>query len=288
MKKMKRKLLKRLSKLKEVCLQKVMKMKKMVLDLPNKLMEVYNFVKSIVLGVAFAFSIIALSFAANKFHVKYLEYHVGGNTVYIEAAADSDHRGSGTGFQVIAPSGKIYTMTNAHICSMANKKGVIMIQDKKNSGRMLPKRVIEVYPEHDLCIVEGLEGYSGLSLGSDLEVSEPVYALGYPLGEAMHYSEGRVKEFSTVTLIKENPDPKTCTGKGESVQEILWFIFVVKVCVKEFDSVQTSMVIYPGNSGSPMVNMFGNVVGVVFAGNTRTNWASAVPLSYVKELLKGY
>lgn len=226
--------------------------------------------------------------AANKMHVKYLENKVGSNTVFIRSMPDSKLQGSGTAFEMKTPSGKVITVTNAHICELANSKGEIAILEKRHSNRLIPKKVIEVYEENDLCVVEGLDGYEGLELGSDLEVGEPVFSFGYPLGQALHFSDGRVKEFGKVTLLDEETPVDKCVGPRHKVQKMQIWFFIVDVCTKSFDSVQTSMVIYGGNSGSPMVNMWGNVVGVVFAGNSRTNWGSAVPLKDLKQLLKAY
>jgi V8-like Glu-specific endopeptidase len=59
-------------------------------------------------------------------------------------------------------------------------------------------------------------------------------------------------------------------------------------CIEIFVSSAISSPIYGGNSGSPVVNKWGNVIGVVFAGNrTQVNDAYMVPLSYVKDFLKG-
>ena len=40
---------------------------------------------------------------------------------------------------------------------------------------------------------------------------------------------------------------------------------------------------------SPLVNFWGNLVGVLFAGNTQDQFQSfAVPLPYIKDFLKDY
>lgn len=285
MKKLKKKLHKHINKLRSYVKAQLFYAKQGIAKLlPAALKAGLNLTKLSLLTVVFIFA----ALFANKMHVKYLEKKVGDNTVFIRSMEDSKLQGSGTAFQIKTPSGKVVTMTNAHICELANDKGEIAILEKKHSNRLVTKRVLEVYKENDLCIVEGLPGYEGLDIGSDLEVGEPVYSFGYPLGEALHFSEGRVKEFGKVTLLDADTPLDRCVGPRQKVQKVQIWFFLVDVCTKTFDSVQTSMVIFGGNSGSPMVNFWGNVVGVVFAGNTRTNWGSAVPLKDVKELLKAY
>lgn len=259
----------------------------LVLKLTKKLSKLARFLlSSAKLLILVVFSVFAMLFA-NKTHVKYLEHKVGSNTVYLQSAVDSKRQGSGTGFQMRTPSGKVVTVTNAHVCALANDKGMILVEEKRHSKRLLLKRVLEVYENNDLCIVEGLSGYEGLSLGSEVEVGQPVYSFGYPLGEALHFSEGRVKDMSQIYLIDYIP-LNECTGPRHKKAIVnIWF-FTTELCLKAHDSIQTSLVIFGGSSGSPMVNIWGNVVGVIFAGNTRTNWGSAVPLKDLKELLKAY
>ena len=257
----------------------------------SKLAKCLNFVKQTTKGALTVFlciaAILLTGLAGDMVHSKYIEHYIGQNSLYIQSMPDSKEQGSGTAFQVVAPSGKKYILSNAHVCELRNDKDMVMIYDKKNSHRLMPRRVIEVYQKHDLCLIEALPGYPGLEIADSLSIGEPIIAIGYPLGDAMNISRGRVKDFSFINLLAYKP-LEECTGENESVQKIPFFIFYIDACVVTYSSVQTDLVIFGGNSGSPVVNMFGNVVAVIFAGNTRTNWGSAVPLDHVKEFLKGY
>jgi S1-C subfamily serine protease len=122
--------------------------------------------------------------------VKYHENHTAANTVFIMSMPDSEHQGSATGFEIRTPSGKILTMTNAHVCALANKDGILKVGEKKHSGRMVPKRVIEVFADNDLCLVEGLAGYDGLELADSVDTWDAVTVIGYPLGEGLNISTG--------------------------------------------------------------------------------------------------
>jgi S1-C subfamily serine protease len=237
---------------------------------------------TIVLGAA-----LFISLSADGLHTQYLESKVGDNTVFIRSPEGAHLQGSGTAFEMKAPSGKVYTITNAHVCGL-QKDGNVMLFEKHNSKRLVPKRVLEVYEENDLCIVEGLEGYEGLSMGSETTIGQTVWSLGFPLGEALNISKGRVKSFGISEIADMDTKPEDCKGKRRHLESIDMFFFTQLICVIDRDSVQTDMVIYPGNSGSPMVDYFGRVVGVVFASNTRTNWGSVVPLKDLQQLLKAY
>jgi V8-like Glu-specific endopeptidase len=50
----------------------------------------------------------------------------------------------------------------------------------------------------------------------------------------------------------------------------------------------TSVVIYPGNSGSPIFNDDNYVVGVVFASSNADHYGHYVPLEYLHRLLERY
>jgi S1-C subfamily serine protease len=224
---------------------------------------------------------------ADRGHKEYLEHVIGDQVLYVESMPDSKLKGSATGFHVKAKSGNVVFITNAHVCELGNDKGMIMVRDKLNSGRGVPRRILEVYEHNDLCAVEPLPGYKGLTVASDLDVGEPVWAIGYPLGESLNISNGRVKDFGTTTLSVNIPMDQ-CVGPNLQKGQVQFWFFIVDVCLITYKLVQTDIVIYGGNSGSPMLNIFGNVTGVVFAANTRTNWGRSVPLEHLNDLLSAY
>lgn len=249
---------------------------------------VTGLVKSGLIAFGFAFSVLVLGFSSGEVHEMVLEKTVGDNVVFIKSSEDAEIQASGTGFQIKAKSGKIYTITNSHICELKNKDNIVMVEDKMNSGRFLPKRVIEQFEDNDLCIVEGLDGYSGLSMGSETTIGQSVWTIGYPLGQAMNVAKGRVKEFRPISMIAEGILPSRCIGGRLRMEQIPSWFGMMEVCVRTYDAVHTSMVIYGGNSGSPMVDYMGRVVGVVFAGNQRSNWGLSVPLKDLKNLVEAY
>ena len=284
-----KKLKKKLSKLATKAKEKLSSIKLPKIKLPKLTGSATRVVSGTAkLTLLFVF-VILTGLSANRFHVKYLEHKVGQNTVFIRSMPDAEEQASGTGFEMKTPSGRVVTVTNRHICELQNSKGELAVLEKQHSNRLIPLRVIEMSKDNDVCIVEGLAGYEGLDAASgELEVGEPVFALGYPLGQALNFSAGRVKDFGPIFLLDETTDISECNGPKQKVQTLQSAFGPVQVCTISFDSIQTDLVIFGGNSGSAMVNIYGNVVGIIFAGNNRTNWGSSVPLSYIKDLLKAY
>lgn len=231
--------------------------------------------------------VVVSAFSAVSLHSSYIESHVGSNSVMIKSPAGALLQGSGSGFEVKAPSGKVYTVTNAHVCGLGND-GVIMVEEKRHSGRFIPRHILEIYQDNDLCLIEGLAGYEGLSLSNNPSIGQSVWAVGYPMGEAMDITSGRIKGYGDVEIMLEDVTIDQCKGPSLHVVDAETLFFTVKMCVITRHAVQTSLQIFPGNSGSPMVNVWGDVVGVVFASERGTNWGSAVPVSYLKEFLKAY
>lgn len=284
MKKLKRKLMKKLENIKQYLRDQKYYLKETAIKALRSAANVSVLTVKILLV---SLTLIISTIGANIAHMRYLEHKVGSNVLFARSLPDSPRQASGTAFEMKAKSGKVYTVTNAHICQLRNADNQIGIVDK-NTGRLIPKRIIEVYPDNDLCIVEGMEGYDGLEMADELEVGDTVITIGYPLGEAMNIAKGRVKNFGEAQLLFELKPGQACEGprlKKERVQ--VWF-FVFDLCLQSHKAVFTDLVIYGGNSGSPMVNVYGNVVGVIFAGNQRTNWGIAVPMTDLQKLLEAY
>ncbi len=61
---------------------------------------------------------------------------------------------------------------------------------------------------------------------------------------------------------------------------------MISVCYEQDQAYVTTLQVYGGASGSPVVNVDGEVVGVVYAGGDGT-WGYVVVLADVKALLKG-
>lgn len=169
-------------------------------------------------------------------------------------------KSSGSGFIV---EGGGYVLTNAHVVGRSKT-----VRVKLQDGRELEGVVTDIDEVTDLALVKlGLrkgETLPALDLGPSSEVrpGEWVVALGSPLSLSNTITSGIVSSVhrpsSDIGLQHHKPD---------------------------MEYIQTDAVITVGNSGGPLVNLDGEVIGI----NTMTAFPGisfAIPSSFAKEFLK--
>jgi serine protease Do len=165
---------------------------------------------------------------------------------------DDERRASGSGF-LIRDDG--YLVTNAHVVDEAER-----IQIKLADGRRFDGRLVGQDNRVDLALVKiEATGLPMAALGDSnrLRVGEFVLALGHPFGLEQTVSFGIVSR------------------KGSPLQ----------VAAPGFDFIQTDAAVNPGNSGGPLVNMAGEVVGVNSMAARNGSIGFAIPINLVKGLL---
>jgi serine protease Do len=139
----------------------------------------------------------------------------------------------GSGF-IVHPDG--YVITNHHVVDRARQITVELLD-----GRKLPADLISSDPEADLAVlkIHSDKPLPTLELGdsSDLMIGEPAIAVGNPLGYSHTVSTGIVSALH-----------RDLKGDGGEVQL--------------GDLIQTDAAINPGNSGGPLLNAYGQVIGI--------------------------
>lgn len=167
--------------------------------------------------------------------------------------------GGGTGFELRTPSGNVVTVTNKHICALA-ENGYIAAYSPISPGRGIPLRVKGVSDSTDLCALEAVPGATGLSLAERLNALRKAFILGHPWLNPLTFSEGYM-------VVRE----------AQQMSETL-----------TIDGIETTIPAYPGNSGSPVFDSSGDVIGVVFATDQRTHWGVFIPLDVLKSFISAY
>ncbi|MBO9648193.1 MAG: Do family serine endopeptidase [Variovorax sp.] len=138
-------------------------------------------------------------------------------------------RGQGSGF-IVSADGLI--LTNAHVVQDANE---VMV--KLTDRREFPAKVLGSDPKTDLAVLKiAAHDLPTIALGSarNLKVGEWVLAIGSPLGFENSVSAGVV------------------SAKGRSLPGDSFVSFI-----------QTDVAVNPGNSGGPLLDERGDVVGVI-------------------------
>jgi len=176
---------------------------------------------------------------------------VGGDVVKVPANS------LGSGF-LIHEDG--YVVTNHHVIDRARQINVELAD-----GRKLPAELISSDSDADLAIlkVNADKPLPRLELGdtADVMIGEPVIAVGNPLGFSHSVSTGIVS-----AMHRELKDQRGTVMMG--------------------DLIQTDAAINPGNSGGPLLNAYGQVIGINTAirGDAQ-NIGFAIPVSKLRDLI---
>ena len=210
-----------------------------------------------------------------ELHKSTLRAYVGSRVYTVRGSYDG--RGGGTGFAIKAPSGTTYTLTNDHVCAVSKDGQNVFVHD--DSGEGITRKIIARSVYTDLCLVEGMPGVEGLSVaGSEPEIGDVLRVVGHPKLMPLTLSTGDFIGRQTVLVaLGIVSETLPCDQPKNEKISLLQVIFGVNpgpdydgpmLCLEKIKAAYlTNVVIQGGNSGSPVVDFFGNVVGVAFAGD---------------------
>ena len=163
-------------------------------------------------------------------------------SLFGEASDPSESGGIGSGF-VVSEQGEI--ITNAHVVTSgegAKIKRATEVYVQFSDDNQVSAKVVGFDPNADVALLK-LDTLSGLTLrpiplgeGNDVRVGAPVVAIGSPFGEEQSLSVGVV------------------SATDRAIDSLTGF--------DTLGAVQTDAAINQGNSGGPLINARGEVIGI--------------------------
>lgn len=159
---------------------------------------------------------------------------------------------------IIEYKGVNFSVTNRHCC---NAMKDIFPKKKRLVGNRM-EDVLAVSTSHDICILTADKRDKALKLASKpAKRFQKVMVFGYPRGLLLTPRFGHILQ----------PSEETCILYDDGV--------------KCENGIVTSVLVYPGNSGSPLLDTKGRVVGLIYAGSGFVQYSIAVKLVSVKKAL---
>ena len=157
----------------------------------------------------------------------------------------------GVGIGSAVAIGRQTLVTNAHVV-----QGAIEIQVNTWTGRTFDTRVAAAAFLDDLAVVRTVAALPAVArLGTDPAPGDTVRIAGFPYGGRLRLVEGRVTD----------DQPGDRYGQRGRVMRI-------------------DATIAPGNSGGPVFNAAGELVGVAFGADRVTGHALAIPVSSLRSI----
>lgn len=228
----------------------------------------------------------------------------------IVKVTNNEGTGGGTGWVTKTSTGKRVIVTNDHVCQVASNS-YIRIED--DTGKPSIKRILKSDPNRDLCVIEGVDA-PALALASRAPTRfESLTVYGHPLLNPTTPSygqyvadgvvpvgfspnaEGKCDAGELMSLNPQFPGPRQPPSfiqpfagrKGDEDDGGLLEMLFPRFCLVYMELSFSTAIIYPGNSGSPVTNSDGDVVGVMNSASPQDNRGNFIPLTYVREILEG-
>jgi hypothetical protein len=180
---------------------------------------------------------------------------------------------SGTGFIVAVQDDTVFAATNAHVVAPGRSGDGPRIEVLVDPGTPTPRsataRVVAFDETADLAIVAfrlaDPPPVLPLARSADVPETTPVYVLGFPFGEAL--AEPNVTPAVTVARASISALRRGQDGVVERLQ--------------------LDGELNPGNSGGPIVNDDGEVLGVAVAKVGGTNISFVIPVTFLQGCVRG-
>jgi S1-C subfamily serine protease len=179
----------------------------------------------------------------------------------------------GSGFVYLKGPEGGYIVTNSHVVGEVTQQGFVKAESVNVTffnGTTLQAQILAYDVYSDLAVVKIDEIYKipelsrPLIIGNStlLMVGEPVYAIGNPLGWRGSMTAGIVSQLGRVIRLSELGVPEP------------WGKYSIA------DLIQFDAAVNPGNSGGPLLNGMGEVVGVTFAIETVENISAFIGIGF--------
>lgn len=151
--------------------------------------------------------------------------------IFRKSGPSSGLAGTGSGF-IFSTDG--YAFTNSHVVHDAENLKVFLLSGEKSEAELIGED-----PHNDLAIIKAhTRDHSSATLGTsaDLKIGQFVMAVGNPLGYQHSVTTGVI------------------SGLGRTMRSQSGMLID--------NVIQTNVLLNPGNSGGPLVNMYAEVVGI--------------------------
>lgn len=176
-------------------------------------------------------------------------------------------RGFGSAF-CIDPTG--YFLTNDHVIKSSENESITLVLNAGDDDQKILEAVVVRTDgeKHDLALlrVKTEKPLTHLEFGKvdDLVETQQVIALGYPFGTALKVKE---KDYPNISI---NVGRITALRRGK----------------EQLERIQLDAQVNQGNSGGPVIDTEGKVIGVVQAGILRSGVNFAIPVSHAVDFLR--
>ncbi len=183
---------------------------------------------------------------------------------YRQKGYQKQNVGGGTGF-IVSADGLI--LTNKHVVSDPKAEYTVYLND----GRKLRAKVLALHPTDDLALLKiDAHNLPVLPLGDSdkIKLGQFVVAIGNALGEFQN-----TISFGVVSGLRRSITASDQSGNVERLEGLI----------------QTDAAINYGNSGGPLINLQGEVIGVntAIAGGAE-NIGFAIPINRAKKMIKDF